>query len=104
MFETIKIAKNGSDIKKLASRKIGLLKVRIMNLEQASKDAGNSTFISQAQKDEIQSINNKVIEDLTKSHDFLQVIIDQLIDTETFEFSLRELDFLTNQYTYSYEN
>jgi hypothetical protein len=103
MFEKIIIPKNGSDIKKMASRKIGLLKVKMQNMDQANTDASKSSFISQAQKDEIISINNKVIEEYAKSHELLQVIIDQILDTETYQLTLRELDFLTNQYVYKYE-
>lgn len=97
------IKKNGSEIKKLASRKIGLLKVKMQNMEQANGDATKNSFISQEQKDTIISSNNKVIEDFAKSHELLQVMIDQLLDTETYDFTLRELDFLTNQYVYKYE-
>lgn len=103
MFENIIVKKNGSEVKKLASRKQGLLQVTIDNLQQANLDVSKNTFLSQEQKDDIYSINNNSIEEIKNAYELLQVMIDNLPDADTFELSLKELNFLNNKYVVSYE-
>lgn len=103
MFDNIIVKKNGSEVKKLASRKQGLLQVTIDNLQQANLDVSKNTFLSQEQKDDIYSINNNSIEEIKNAYELLQVMIDNLPDADTFELSLKELNFLNNKYVVRYE-
>jgi len=103
MFKQILVKKNGVEIKKLASRKKVLLQTRKEKIEEANNDIMNTHSLSTEQRKELVVKNGETIETIDGSIIFCEVIVEHLLDDQTFELSIREINFLMNNQEIDYK-
>lgn len=102
MFDSIRLKKNGSEIKKLASRKNQLLQTIRGRLEEAIEDLNKTPFLSAEQRKISVGINQEKIEEINDSIIFCEVLVENLPDAETFELTVMEVNFLVNESVLTY--
>lgn len=103
MFEQILVKKNGAEIKRMAARKRALLQTKKQKIEESNNDIGLSAFLNNDQKEKTITRNNKIIEDIDDSIIFCEVIVEHILDEDTFSLSIREINFLMNNQEVSYK-
>ena len=102
LFEDTKVTKKGVDIIELASKKKGLLLTTQGRLEEQSEDSVRINVTADVKK-KILELNDEKITIITNSINFLDVLINTLSNSQEYELTILELNFLINPSVISYE-
>lgn len=104
MFNQIMIKKNGAEIKKMASRKKALLQTLKGKLEEGIEDIQTNASLDKSQKESMVTINREKVNTIEGSIVLCEVIVEHLLDADTFDLSILEINFFMNMLEIAYKN